>query len=140
MPDPHLQCPDAIAVVRTWDPAAAAEAAWATGCNPGGTVAFNPLTTETVEKAGVEPFTLITGPAIFEAVAAINRQAEAEASRCAGVPYQPPDCDSKPEFVVGGIPVCEDHLLGQLRDWLARPDDEVLVTLYDPDDSATGKE
>lgn len=61
-----------VAVVRTWAPGGDDEpvcTAWATGCNPGGTIGSAPVDTDTLERSGVEPFTLLSGP---DAVAAVD--------------------------------------------------------------------
>ena len=52
--------PDSIAVVRQPSPDGedAVETAWATGCNPGTTVAFREIPVEALERSGVPTFTL----------------------------------------------------------------------------------
>jgi hypothetical protein len=69
-PDTHQ-----IAVVRTWGPTGDDDAvctAWATGCNTGGTIGWEPVDPATIEWSGVEPFTLLSGPDASAALAALG--------------------------------------------------------------------
>ena len=53
---------DQIAVVRTHDPLGAVEAAWACGCNPGGTVGEVEVPVADIEEHGLPSFTLLGPP------------------------------------------------------------------------------
>ncbi len=69
--------PQSVAFVRCWEPrgdgnVGAVEAAWATGCNPGGIVLFQQLPHDMVERAGIPMFTLIAQPAASEALLALG--------------------------------------------------------------------
>jgi len=63
-----------IAVIRSWDPTGdeAPSTAWATGCNTGGSIGVTPLDIATIEASGVELFTLLSGPDVDTALAALG--------------------------------------------------------------------
>ena len=69
-PDTHQ-----VAVVRTWEQSDDEPActAWATGCNTGsGAVGWESLDPATIEKSGVEMFTLLSGSAAHAALDALG--------------------------------------------------------------------